>query len=396
MENLYIIHLFLILFHYVESTIAAEQTLPPGGMPMPGMPGMLPPMLGAGCAAYTRSPALCKQNFPMCQWVFDEDMWTCMESNEVESSKDFWTMQNMPGAVTMNPAQAAMIGASEGDMPPFPMPPMTGGGMPSAPAGGMPSAPAVNPSASSMMPPMMPLSCEMVRSASQCGAMPLCTWTLDDNMMVCMETKEVESNKAFWIGQQGQMFPNGPPNLMPGAAGGMPSPAAPAPSSPVMPAAGGIPPMPAQSCEMLLTAESCRAMMPHCQWVLDEALWACMEAKEVESNKGFWTFHNMNQGQMPGMPVAPSTGGTTETTAAATANTASTTAAAATATPAFLQRTHSESEPSNNNNTLLLSAVTVLGFSLGVIIAILGLKWRKSHENLDTILLDQEDTIRHV
>lgn len=311
----------------------------------------------------------------------------------------------------MNPAMAAMVGSSEGEMPKMPMflPPMAAGGMPgpmSPPAtvnpvstGGMFPGMGPSPMGAGMAPPMM-MSCEMIHNAKMCGQTPGCTWVLDDAMMVCLETKEVESHKAFWIGQGGQMFPQGPPGMMGGmSTGPTMMPPMMAGGSPMMGGAGMMPPM-MMPCDAIRDADMCRARMPMCQWVLDETLWACMETKEVENQKDFWTMHNMAGGKIPPfMPSFPATAGTTTTAAPAAETTSASTDAGGVAPAAVLSKTRSMSneQSSENNNTLLLAAVTVLGFAFGIIMALLGLQWsQKSEKKLETILLDNQGVVRQV
>jgi len=395
-----------------------------GGMPGPGFgpvgfpgAGMPMPMMGQEgmCEMFSMNADACRAHFPMCSWVYDEDMWACMESKEVESGKGFWASQNMPGAPQMGPMVSALIGAGEGEIPEM-LPAIIAGGMP-GPV--IPEPVIMNPvdmgvpadlpppnfgpigGGAGFPMPMMPMNCELLGQAD-CGATPGCTWILDDGMQVCQETKEVENHKAFYISQQGQMLPSMPGQMgggMPGQmmGGGMPAPMGPGPMGPASFMGGaGMGPMPGMmfECNNIMIESQCRARYPQCQWVLDEDLWACMEPKEVESGKGFWALDNMAQGgifprpSMPGMFSPPDVPAT------------ETTGEPVDGSPGLLKKavmpTHTEDVDSSNHNNLILAGVTVFGFALGIILAFTGLHFRKKTQNFDTILLDEGGVIRQV
>jgi len=427
--KLLIISCLLFASALAQTDVTAEPGAPDmgsgfsGGMPGPGFgpvgfpgAGMPMPMMGQEgmCEMFSMNADACRAHFPMCSWVYDEDMWACMESKEVESGKGFWASQNMPGAPQMDPMVSALIGAGEGEIPKM-LPAIIAGGMP-GPV--IPEPVIMNPvdmgvpadlpppnfgpigGGAGFPMPMMPMNCELLGQAD-CGATPGCTWILDDGMQVCQETKEVENHKAFYISQQGQMLPSMPGQMgggMPGQmmGGGMPAPMGPGPMGPASFMGGaGMGPMPGMmlECNNIMIESQCRARYPQCQWVLDEDLWACMEPKEVESGKGFWALDNMAQGgitrpSMPGMfspPDAPAT---------------ETTGEPVDGSPGLLKKavmpTHTEDVDSSNHNNLILAGVTVFGFALGIILAFTGLHFRKKTQNFDTILLDEGGVIRQV
>merc|ERR1711884_329379 len=102
----------------------------------------------------------------------------CMETKEVEQNKNFWAMKNM-----MEIAAGKGIGKGMG----------MGKGSGSMNGGMSSMFPPMNPMGSGLFPP----TCKFL-SRNACATQPLCTWILDETLLSCVESKEIEKNKGFW------------------------------------------------------------------------------------------------------------------------------------------------------------------------------------------------------
>jgi len=216
---------------------------------------------------------------PACTWTFDGSRIRCKETKEIESNKMFWMSQGATGSVPPSMRPGRSSGGSVGGFGPSypqPRPQPVGVDMagvspqPRRPVGmdmaGIPPQPNVEipprprphpqpvrprprpqpvgvemagvspqprrpvgmdmagipPQPNARMPIGFPVDCEMIQDPKQCYAQPMCSYVMDDSMWVCMEMKEVETNKHFWAvtnAHQGRM-----PGPIPGTHGfgGMP------------------------------------------------------------------------------------------------------------------------------------------------------------------------------
>jgi hypothetical protein len=301
-----------------------------------GIASMFPPMnpMASGlfppsCKFLTRNACATQ---PLCTWILDETLWRCEETKEIETNKGFWRMHGMMDtmAVKKNPNAFKGVNGGMNSLPGggmFSSGGMTNGAMNMMPQQNMPSQGSFQPHVVNRENPsrenkeaakpqkkqaepilkkekLKKIAAEPTLQKENYGYNPKYGSNHGTSEgFVNNPSSHASSSSTFAAptptnSQQGLSFGSQPMH-----ANGVGSQPMQSFGSQPMQSFGAQPQAPQRpqihpqfmQCEYLFTQLRCQANL-QCSWIVEDFRPVCTETKEVDTNKKFWAFKNMNRG----------------------------------------------------------------------------------------------------